>query len=136
MSEKNKKPKIIVILGPTASGKSDIAVVLAKNFNGEIISADSRQVYKGLNIGTGKITKKEMRGVKHHLLDIASPKKRFSASDFVKMTNKTIVQNVIYFLTWYGFANLNVFIQLYKPISFKWVPNFFGNGLGPTQTLF
>lgn len=85
MSEKNKKPKIIVILGPTASGKSDIAVVLAKKFNGEVISADSRQVYKGLNIGTGKITKKEMRGVPHHLLDVCSPKKRFTASDFKKL---------------------------------------------------
>jgi len=105
MSEKNNKPKIIVILGPTASGKSDIAVELARKFsarggpssgwNGaEIISADSRQVYKGLDIGTGKITRKEMRGIKHHLLDVISPKKRFSASDFVKNTNKTIVQIV------------------------------------------
>ncbi|MFA6269920.1 MAG: tRNA (adenosine(37)-N6)-dimethylallyltransferase MiaA [Candidatus Paceibacterota bacterium] len=86
--------KLIVVLGPTASGKSDIAVALAKKYNGEVISADSRQVYKGLDIGTGKITKKEMRGIPHHLLDVASPKKRFSASDFVKKTNKTIVQIV------------------------------------------
>lgn len=90
MSEKNKKPKIIVILGPTASGKSDMAVSLAKKIGGEIISADSRQVYKGLDIGTGKITKKEMRGVKHHLLDVANPKKRFSASDFKKLAKKAI----------------------------------------------
>ena len=55
-----QKSKILVILGPTASGKSDLAVKLAKKFDGEVISADSRQVYKGLNIGTGKITKKEM----------------------------------------------------------------------------
>ena len=54
--------KLIVILGPTASGKSELAVKIAKKFNGEIISADSRQVYKGMDIGTGKITKKEMRG--------------------------------------------------------------------------
>lgn len=94
MPERNKKPKIIVILGPTASGKSDIAVKLAKKFNGEIVSADSRQVYKGLDIGTGKITKKEMKGVKHHLLNIADPKKRFTVSDFIKMTNETIVKIV------------------------------------------
>jgi tRNA dimethylallyltransferase len=86
----SEKIKIIVILGPTASGKSDIAVKLAKKFNGEVISADSRQVYKNLNIGTGKITEKEMRRVKHHLLDVVSPKKRFSASDFKKLAEKEI----------------------------------------------
>lgn len=79
-------------MGPTASGKSDIAVNLAHKFNGEIISADSRQVYKGLDIGTGKITKKEMRGIKHHLLDVTSPKKRFTASDFVKLSEKAITE--------------------------------------------
>ncbi len=90
MSEKINKTKIIVILGPTASGKSDIAVFLAKKFNGEIISADSRQVYKKLNIGTGKITKREMRGVPHYLLDVVSAKKRFTASDFKKLAEKAI----------------------------------------------
>lgn len=84
--------KLIVILGPTASGKSDIAVDIAKKFNSEIISADSRQVYKGLDIGTGKITRKEMRGVKHYLLDVASPKKRFTASDFKKEAEKAIIK--------------------------------------------
>lgn len=92
MSERNNKPKIIVILGPTASGKSDIAVEIARKFNGEIISADSRQVYKGLDIGTGKITKKEMKGVAHHLLDVISPHKRYTASDFLKTTKKTIIE--------------------------------------------
>ena len=94
MSEKNK---IVVILGPTASGKSDFAVKLAKKFNGEIISADSRQVYKGLDIGTGKITKKEMKGVKHYLLDVADPiprhssgQERFNASDYKKLAEKAI----------------------------------------------
>ena len=67
--------KVIVILGQTATGKSDLAVKIAKKSDGEIISADSRQVYQGLDIGTGKITQKEMRGVPHHLLDVASPKK-------------------------------------------------------------
>ena len=90
----DKKPRIIVILGPTASGKSDLAVKLARKFNGEVVSADSRQVYKGLNIGTGKITKKEMQGVKHHLLDVANPRKQFTVSDFVNVTNETIVQIV------------------------------------------
>jgi len=94
MLEKNNKPKVIVILGPTASGKSDIAVELARKFNGEVISADSRQVYKGLDIGTGKITKKEMRGIKHHLLDVISPKKKFNASDFVILTSNVIAQIV------------------------------------------
>ena len=77
--------KFIVILGPTASGKSELAVKLAKKFNGEVISADSRQVYKGMDIGTGKITKKEMKGVPHYLLDIVSPKKRFDVVQYRKL---------------------------------------------------
>ena len=80
------KPKIVVILGPTASGKSDLAVKLAKRFNGEVVSADSRQVYKGLDIGSGKITKREMRGVKHHLLDVASPKGIFTVQKYQRLT--------------------------------------------------
>lgn len=75
---------IIAVVGPTSSGKSDIAVLLAKTFGGEVVSADSRQVYRGLNIGTGKITKKEMRGIHHHLLDVASPTRRFSVSSYQK----------------------------------------------------
>ncbi len=84
------KLKIITVVGPTSSGKSDIAVLIAKKINGEIISADSRQVYKDMNIGTGKITKKEMSGVTHHLLDVANPKKVFTVSDFKKMAEKSI----------------------------------------------
>jgi tRNA dimethylallyltransferase len=80
-----RKQKVIVIVGPTASGKSAYAVKLAKKIGGEIISADSRQVYKGLDIGTGKITKKEMQGVPHHLLDVASPRNVFTAQDFVRL---------------------------------------------------
>lgn len=85
-----KHAKILVILGQTATGKSDFAVEIAKKTKGEIISADSRQVYKGMNLGTGKITKKEMSGVTHHLLDIVSPKKIFSVNDFQKLVNEKI----------------------------------------------
>ena len=74
--------KVIAIVGPTASGKSDFAVWLAKKINGEVISCDSRQVYRGLDIGSGKITKRQMRGVPHHLLSIASPKRTFTAQDY------------------------------------------------------
>ncbi len=84
------KPKILVILGPTASGKSALAVEMARKLGGEVISADSRQVYKGLNIGTGKITKREMKGVPHHLLDIVDPKKQFSVMEFKTLAEKAI----------------------------------------------
>ncbi len=77
--------KLIVILGPTASGKTDLSVKLAKKYHGEIISADSRQVYKGLNIGSGKITKTQMKGIPHHLLDVANPKRRFSVAQYQKL---------------------------------------------------
>src|SRR5688572_17808230 len=79
---------MIVILGPTASGKSALAIKLARKFRGEIISADSRQVYKGMDIGTGKVTQEEQKLVPHHLLDIASPKKQFSVSDFKRLAEK------------------------------------------------
>ncbi|MDO8520675.1 MAG: tRNA (adenosine(37)-N6)-dimethylallyltransferase MiaA [bacterium] len=79
-----QKPKIIVIVGPTASGKSALAVKLAKKFDGEIISADSRQVYRGMDIGTGKVTKREMRGVPHHLLSIASPKNVYTVAHYTR----------------------------------------------------
>ncbi len=84
------KPKVIVLLGQTSTGKSDIAVMLAKKFNGEVISADSRQVYKGLDIGSGKITKKEMKGVPHHLLDVTIPKKTFTVTDFKNLADRKI----------------------------------------------
>lgn len=85
----NKK-RIIVILGQTATGKSDFAVEIARQVNGEIISADSRQVYKGMDLGTGKITKKEMKGVPHYLLDVVSPLKVFTVNNFQKLANKKI----------------------------------------------
>ncbi|MEK7452737.1 MAG: tRNA (adenosine(37)-N6)-dimethylallyltransferase MiaA [Patescibacteria group bacterium] len=91
---KNNKLKFLVILGPTASGKTSLSIKLAKKFNGEIISADSRQVYKGLDIGTGKVTKKEMRGIKHHLLDVASPKSIFDVVKYKFLADKA-VENII-----------------------------------------
>lgn len=86
------KPKIVVICGPTAVGKSDFAVNYALKHNGEVISADSRQVYTGLDIGSGKITKKEMKGVTHHLLDVASPKRVFTVSDFQKLGDQAVTE--------------------------------------------
>lgn len=83
-------PILIVLLGPTVSGKSALAVELAKKFGGEIISADSRQVYRGLDIGTGKITKREMRGIPHHLLDIADPKRQFSVAEYKQRADAVI----------------------------------------------
>jgi len=125
LSTPAKRPKIIVILGPTASGKSELAVKLAQKFNGEIISADSRQVYKGLNIGSGKVPNelanlsrinlvnpsrifatlaKDSRdnisdsfakqyiykGIPHHLLDVASPKRTFTIAQYQKLAKKAL----------------------------------------------
>ncbi len=91
---KKDNPKIIVIVGPTASGKSDLAVSLAKKFDGEIISADSRQVYKGMDIGTGKIKEEEMKGVPHYLLDVADPKEKFSVAKY-KLLAEEKVEEII-----------------------------------------
>lgn len=82
--------KLIVILGATASGKTDLSIRLAKKYNGEVVSADSRQVYKGMDIGSGKITKKEMQGIPHYLLDVANPKTRFAVAQFQKLARIAI----------------------------------------------
>lgn len=82
--------KVIVIAGPTAVGKSDFAVRIAKKYGLEIISGDSIQVYRRLNIGSGKVTEEEMKGVKHHLIDILPPKDSYSVSDFQHMARKCI----------------------------------------------
>lgn len=84
------KPKVVVILGQTATGKSALAVKVAKKISGEIVSADSRQVYKGLDIGTGKISKKEMKGVPHHLLDVVGPKNKFNVVDYKALADTKI----------------------------------------------
>jgi tRNA dimethylallyltransferase len=90
--------KVIVVAGPTASGKSDFAVRLALERDGEIISADSRQVYKGLDIGTGKITVEEMKGVPHHMLDVAEPgyppAGGFSVADYARIA-KPIITDIL-----------------------------------------
>ena len=78
------KPKLIVILGTTACGKSGLGVRLARRFGGEIVSADSRQVYRGLDLGTGKITPAEMEGVPHHMLDVVRPGESYSVALFQK----------------------------------------------------
>jgi len=88
------KNKVIVILGPNASGKSDLAIQIAKKYNGEIISADSRQIYKGLDIGSGKVTSSEMDDIKHYLIDVENPKKVFTVSDFQKK-GKRILKKII-----------------------------------------
>ncbi len=90
MENLQNKEKILVIVGPTAVGKSALGVEIARKLGGEIISADSRQVYRGLDVGTGKITKREMRGVPHHLLDVASPKKQFSVAEYQTLAQKKI----------------------------------------------
>ncbi len=91
---KNKKlPKLIVILGSTATGKTGLATKLAKKFNGEIISADSRQIYKEMTIGTAQPTKKEMKAIPHYLIDIISPNENFNVALYKKRTLK-IIKNI------------------------------------------
>lgn len=84
------KRKLLVICGPTATGKSDFAVELALQLNGEVVSADSRQIYRGLDIGSGKVTVEEMRGVPHHLLDIADPDEIISVTQYKKIADAAI----------------------------------------------
>ncbi len=82
--------KVIVILGPTASGKTNLAIKLALELGGEIISADSRQIYKYLDIGTGKVKEEEKKGIIHHGIDIVDPKKNFSVIQYQKYALKKI----------------------------------------------
>ena len=82
--------KLIVIMGTNASGKSNLGVALAKRFGGEVVSADSRQVFRGLDLGSGKITPEEMQGVRHHLLDVCEPGEFFSMHDFQRLAYQAI----------------------------------------------
>lgn len=85
-----KKQPLIVVVGPTASGKTDLAVFLAKRFNGEIVSADSMQIYKGMSVATAKPTVEEMQGIKHYLIDFLQPEEDFSVADYVKLARESI----------------------------------------------
>lgn len=87
----SNKPKVIAVVGPTSSGKTSLSIELAKKFNGEVISADSRQVYKGLDLGSGKVTEREKQGIPHHLLDIVEPMQVYTAAEFERDANNAIV---------------------------------------------
>ena len=84
------KPKVIVICGPTASGKTALSVELAKKINGEIISADSMQIYKDMDIGSAKPSVEEMQGIKHYLMDFVSPEVRYSVADYKEQAENAI----------------------------------------------
>lgn len=84
------KEKLIIITGPTAVGKTSFSIEVAKKFNGEIISGDSMQIYKGLDIGTAKVTLEEMEGIPHHLINIKSPDESYTVSDFQKEASRKI----------------------------------------------
>jgi tRNA dimethylallyltransferase len=87
----NEKQKLIVIVGPTAVGKTEASLAIARHFNGEIISGDSMQVYKGMDIGTAKIRPDDMQGIPHHLIDIKEPDESFSVAEFQSAVRNKIV---------------------------------------------
>ena len=82
--------RVIAIVGQTATGKSQLGIVLAKKFHGSIVSADSRQVYRGLDIGSGKVSTREQRTVPHELLDVANPRRVFTVAQYVRAARKSI----------------------------------------------
>ena len=84
------KPKLVIIAGPTAVGKTEISIQLAHAINGEIISADSMQVYKRMDIGSAKIMPDEMQGIRHHLIDVLEPTEEFNIVRFQKMAKKAV----------------------------------------------
>jgi tRNA dimethylallyltransferase len=86
------KEKVVVLIGPTAVGKTNLSIELAKKFDGEIISGDSMQIYKGMDIATAKISKEEMQGVPHHLIDIVEPDESFSVAQFQELVRKKITE--------------------------------------------
>ena len=85
-----KKPVVIVICGPTASGKTALSIELAKKINGEVVSADSMQIYKDMDIGSAKVTPEEMEGIKHYLIDFVSPDERYSVANYKQDAKKAI----------------------------------------------
>ena len=90
----NSKPTVIVICGPTASGKTALSIELAKRINGEIVSADSMQIYKDMNIGSAKVTAEEMQGIKHYLIDFVSPDERYSVANY-KIDSKHAIEEIL-----------------------------------------
>ena len=84
------KPKVIVIVGPTASGKTALSIELAKKINGEIVSCDSMQIYKDMDIGSAKLSVEEMQGIKHYMINIANPDERFSVVEYKKNAETAI----------------------------------------------
>ena len=85
-----KKPIVIVICGPTASGKTALSIELAKKIEGEIVSADSMQIYKDMNIGSAKVMPEEMEGIRHYLIDFVSPDERYSVANYKQDAKKAI----------------------------------------------
>lgn len=86
----SRLPKVVAVVGTNASGKSALGIELAKKYNAEIISADSRQVFRGLDLGSGKVTPEETQGVPHHLIDVREPNEFFSMADFQRMAYRAI----------------------------------------------
>ena len=89
-----EKPKVIVICGPTASGKTALSLELAKRINGEVVSVDSMQIYKDMDIGSAKVTKEEMQGIKHYLVDCVSPDERYSVANY-KLDAKKAIEEIL-----------------------------------------
>ncbi len=92
LSTPSDKPKLLVVYWPTASGKTALTIELAKQHNGEVISADSRQIYRGMNIGTGKIIPEEMQGIPHHMLDIRDISESYSVGEYVPDAKKIVAE--------------------------------------------
>ena len=84
------RQKLLIIAGPTGVGKTDLSIKLAKLLDGEVISADSMQIYKHMDIGSAKVTEEEMNGVKHHMIDVVMPDKSFTVVDYKNMAEKEI----------------------------------------------
>jgi len=90
MFSKQEKDRLLVIYGPTACGKTALTIELAKKYNGEVINADSRQIYRGMNIGTGKVTQEEMQGIPHYMLDILDVNEMYGVGEFAPEARRII----------------------------------------------
>lgn len=90
ISKLSEKPKLLVIYGPTACGKTELTIEMAKKYNGEVVIADSRQIYRGMNIGTGKVTPLEMQEIPHHMLDIRDITEMYGVGEFAPEARRII----------------------------------------------